>query len=62
MERTADNKSSMLQDLEKGKRTEIESINGAVVRVGNKCNIATPFNGTLTTLVKGLEQQLAREK
>jgi 2-dehydropantoate 2-reductase len=57
VERTADNKSSMLQDIENGKRTEIESINGAVVRVGIKNSIPTPINGTLTTLVKGLERQ-----
>ncbi len=56
VERTADNKSSMLQDLEKGRRTEIDSINGAVVRVGNKNNIPTPINSTLTILVKGLEK------
>jgi 2-dehydropantoate 2-reductase len=58
VERTADNKSSMLQDLEKSRRTEIDSINGAVVRVGEKNRIGTPFNSTLTTLVKGLEQQV----
>ena len=58
VERTADNKSSMLQDLEKGRRTEIDSINGAVVRVGSKNDIDTPINRTLTTLVKGLEQQV----
>jgi 2-dehydropantoate 2-reductase len=57
VERTADNKSSMLQDIENGKRTEIDSINGAVVRVGNKIDVATPVNSTLTTLVKGLERQ-----
>jgi 2-dehydropantoate 2-reductase len=60
VERTADNKSSMLQDLERGKRTEIDSINGAVVRVGEKNQIGTPFNSTLTTLVKGLEQQVVK--
>ncbi len=62
VERTADNKSSMLQDIENGKRTEIESINGAVVRVGIKNRIPTPINGTLTTLVKGLERQVVINK
>lgn len=61
VDRTADNKSSMLQDIEKGRRTEIESINGAVVRIGQKHNIRTPFNSTLTTLVKGLEQKTVRD-
>ncbi len=60
VERTADNKSSMLQDIEKGKRTEIDSINGAVVRVGEKHNVDTPLNRTLTTLVKAKESQILK--
>ncbi len=60
LERTTDNKSSMLQDIEKHRRTEIDSINGAVVKVGNKCDVNTPFNSILTTLVKAREQQVLR--
>jgi 2-dehydropantoate 2-reductase len=52
---TAGNKSSMLQDIERGKRTEIDSINGAVVNIGNDHNTPTPVNESLTTLVKGIE-------
>ncbi len=62
VERTADNKSSMLQDIEKGRKTEIDSINGAVVRVGLKNEIQTPVNSTLTTLVKGLEKKNGQTK
>ena len=58
VERTSDNKSSMLQDIEKGRRTEIDSINGAVVRSGEKLNVKTPLNETLTTLVKAREKQV----
>nr|MDO8098976.1 2-dehydropantoate 2-reductase [Candidatus Njordarchaeota archaeon] len=56
-EATALNKNSMLQDVEKGKRTEIEFINGAIGRTGEKLGIATPINNTLTALVKGLESR-----
>ncbi len=53
--KTARNKSSMLQDVERGKRTEIDFINGALVRKGEELGIDTPYNGTLTLLVKSLE-------
>ena len=52
---TAENKSSMLQDIERGKRTEIDSINGAVVKLGKDNGVPTPINQSLTTLVKGIE-------
>jgi len=52
---TADNKSSMLQDIERCKRTEIESICGAVVRYGETAGIETPVNRALLALVKGIE-------
>ena len=62
LERTSDNKSSMLQDIEKGRRTEIDSINGAVVRIGAHEKVLTPLNSTLTVLVKGLEQQILKDQ
>jgi len=49
---TAANKSSMLQDVLNGKKTEIEMINGAVVREGKATGVATPVNQTLTNLIK----------
>ena len=60
VERTTDNKSSMLQDIEKGRRTEIDSINGAVVREGVVNKIPTPVNNTLTTLIHGLENKILK--
>jgi len=52
---TADNKSSMLQDVERCKRTEIESICGAIVRYGEMGGVETPVNRGLLTLVKAIE-------
>jgi 2-dehydropantoate 2-reductase len=45
-------RSSMLQDLERGRRTEIEAINGAVWRRGQALGIATPYNDILTRLIQ----------
>ncbi|MBP1926479.1 2-dehydropantoate 2-reductase [Sedimentibacter acidaminivorans] len=48
-------KTSIQQSLEKGAATEIDYINGAVVRWGKKSNVSTPVNETLVACVKGLE-------
>ena len=48
-------KPSMLQDVEAGRRTEIDVINGAVVAAGQRCGIATPHNQTMVWMVKALE-------
>ena len=48
---TASNRSSMLRDVEQGRRTEIDSINGAVVRMGRERGVPTPVNAMLTRLV-----------
>lgn len=52
---TAANVSSMLQDVLNKKRTEIDFINGAIVRQGKALGIATPVNEVLTNLVKTIE-------
>jgi 2-dehydropantoate 2-reductase len=49
---TASNRSSMLQDVERGRQTEIEAINGAVVRLGKQLGVATPVNRALLELVR----------
>lgn len=46
---------SMLQDMERGRRTEIDVINGAVVRAGERLGIPTPYNQALMLLVKARE-------
>ncbi len=53
---TAQNRSSMLQDLSGGRRTEIDAINGALVREGERVGVATPVNEVLTLLIKTLEK------
>ncbi len=52
---TAANVSSMLQDILSKKRTEIDFINGAIVRQGKALGIATPVNEVLTNIVKTIE-------
>jgi 2-dehydropantoate 2-reductase len=52
---TSGNQSSMLQDIIKGRPTEIDVINGAVVRKGAENGIPTPVNQMLTELIKALE-------
>jgi len=51
---TADNKSSMLQDIEHGRRTEIDQISGALVLKGEKRGVPMSINRALWTLVRGL--------
>ncbi len=50
--RTARNHSSMLQDIQRGAPTEIEAINGAVVRAGEQVGVPTPLSHSLFLLVK----------
>ena len=55
-----DFKTSMLQDIEKGSRTEIDFINGAVVRFGERVGVPTPVNRTLVAGIKGIEFSLKK--
>jgi 2-dehydropantoate 2-reductase len=57
---TKANKSSMLQDIERGKTTEIRQLNGAILSRGKKRGIETPTNGILTKLVLGIEESSKR--
>jgi 2-dehydropantoate 2-reductase len=50
--------SSTAQDLARGKRTEIDSLNGYVARRGAELGVATPVNETLHALVKLLEESI----
>jgi len=54
-EATKENISSMLQDVLKNKRTEICSINGVIVRLGQELGIPVPVNSVLLDLVKTIE-------
>lgn len=55
-EATAGNISSMLQDVLKKKRTEIDFINGVIVRQAQELGIAVPVNSMLAGLVKTIEE------
>jgi 2-dehydropantoate 2-reductase len=48
-------KPSMLQDVEAGRQTEIDFLNGAIVAFGERHGVDAPLNRTLTALIKGLE-------
>jgi len=52
---TAANRSSMLQDVDAGRRTEIDAINGAVVDRAGADDLAAPTNRTLAELVRAWE-------
>jgi len=62
MRDTALNYSSMLQDVRNCRRTEIDSINGAVTRLGAELGVATPLNRLLTVLVHNRERAARREQ
>jgi len=51
-------KASMLQSLEKGSITEIDFVNGAIVRWGARLGVPTPVNQTLVACMKGIERGL----
>jgi 2-dehydropantoate 2-reductase len=50
------NRSSMLQDLEAGKATEIDAINGAVAREGRRLGVEAPVNEAITILMKAVSE------
>jgi 2-dehydropantoate 2-reductase len=57
--KTAENKNSMLQDILNGTATEINFINGRVLKYAEELGIKVPINELLTHLIKGLESSLA---
>ncbi len=54
---TGGNLSSMASDVKRCVKTEIDFINGAVVKYGRALGIPTPYNKTLYSLVKALEEK-----
>lgn len=48
-------KASMLQDLEKGKKSEVDAINGVVSAFGRKVGIPTPMNDTVVNVIHQIE-------
>ncbi len=60
MQNAGNHKPSMLMDIENGRRTEIDFINGKFVDYGHRAGVKTPYNSTLKSLVKGLESKAGR--
>ena len=54
---TGANRSSMLQDVEAGRPTEVDAISGAVAREGERRGVAAPLNQAMTVLVSSLDRQ-----
>lgn len=54
---TSDNISSMLQDIRRGRPTEIDAINGALVAQARKLGIDTPVNNELVRRVREVEKR-----
>ena len=55
-----DHKASMLQDVEARRQTEIDYLNGGIVRFGEEHGVPTPLNAAITSLIHGLEASWAR--
>jgi len=53
---TRENRSSMGQDFDHRRKTEIDAINGAVVKEAQPLGIPVPFNQAVTDLVKAIEK------
>jgi 2-dehydropantoate 2-reductase len=53
---SGDGRPSMLQDVEAGRRTEIETLNGAIVRHADALGIDVPVNRAMVALVRGWER------
>jgi 2-dehydropantoate 2-reductase len=51
-----DHKASMLQDVEARRQTEVDYLNGGIVRFGEEHGVPTPLNAAIWALVKGLER------
>jgi 2-dehydropantoate 2-reductase len=50
-----DHKASMLQDVEARRESEIDFLNGGVVRFGGETGVSTPLNQAVVALIKGME-------
>jgi 2-dehydropantoate 2-reductase len=56
---TAAHRPSMWQDLQAGRPTEIEALNGAICRYGGEMGLPTPYNEAVTRLIRFLERRAA---
>ncbi|MGC2289804.1 MAG: 2-dehydropantoate 2-reductase [Thermoplasmata archaeon] len=56
---TADNRSSMLQDLDRGRRTEIDSISGAILQIGQRRGLSLPATERIVDRIRAKEPSTA---
>ena len=54
-------KTSMLQDVEAGRKTEVEMLAGKAVELGQTYGIATPVNRTMLQIIRAMEQSMGVE-
>lgn len=52
---TYDHRASTLQDIERKIKTEIDTLTGSIIELGNKYNIDTPYNKMMYNLIKSIE-------
>jgi len=57
-ERVGEHRTSMLQDVEAGRRLEVEALVGSVVEIGKKLGIPTPFIEEINACVQLLDEQM----
>jgi 2-dehydropantoate 2-reductase len=62
MRNAGDHKPSMLMDVEAGRRTEIDFINGKFIEYARRAGMEAPFNRTMSAMVKGLESSVDLRK
>lgn len=56
---TAEHHASMFQDIQRGRKTEIDALNGAVVKLGRQYGINTPVNSFISSLLKAKESMFS---
>jgi 2-dehydropantoate 2-reductase len=61
IKKSSTNRSSMLRDIEMGRRTEIEEINGYIIKKGNFVKLKVIYNSLLYSLIRSMEE-LANKK
>jgi 2-dehydropantoate 2-reductase len=59
--RTYDHLPSMLQDIQRGKKTEIQALNGYIVKLAQQYNCSVPCNSVVASMIQALEMRSIRD-
>jgi 2-dehydropantoate 2-reductase len=62
LEKAVGGKASMLQDVEAGRQTEIEVINGAILEAGRRAGVPTPVNETMVWVIQAKQAHYLQAK